>query len=516
MALASRLRPPSAATSDLVILGLLALAKLAFHLITSHGYGIFRDELYYIACSEHLAFGYVDHPPLSILLLWLSRATLGDSLPAIRFLPAAAGAGAVFLSGVMARELGGRRPAQLLAALAVFFAPVLLALSHVFSMNAFDVLFWALLAYTAMRILARDEPRLWILFGLMAGLGLENKYSVAFFGLGLVVGLLLSAQRRQLASPWMWLGGALSLVLFLPHLIWQVELGWPSLEFIANARANKIVPVSPVEFLLGQIVLVHPLAFPIWVAGLGVLLFGERMERFRCLGWAYVATFALLTIQQAKVYYLSPAYPMLLAAGAVAIDEFFGRRRWRWGTPAAAGLVVVGGIALLPLTVPLLPVESFIAYSHAIGIQEPQMERNERGRLPQQYADMHGWDELVETVVRVYHGLPPEDRARVAILARSYGEAGAIDFLGKAHGLPGAISGHNSYYLWGPGDFSGEVLIVLGRAREDLSEWFEEVEQVDTVRCAYCMPHQNNVPVHLCRRLRVPVEEAWSLLKDFG
>jgi hypothetical protein len=144
------------------------------------------------------------------------------------------------------------------------------------------------------------------------------------------------------------------------------------------------------------------------------------------------------------------------------------------------------------------------------------MERHERGRLPQQYADMHGWEDLVETVARVYHGLPPDDRARVAILGRSYGEAGAIDFLGKAHALPGAISGHNSYYLWGPGDFSGEVLIVLGRTREDLSEWFEEVEQVDTVRCTYCMPHQNNVPVHLCRRLRVPVEEAWSLLKDFG
>jgi hypothetical protein len=516
MTLAPRLQPPSAATSDLGILGLLALAKLTFHMTTSHGYGIFRDELYYIACSEHLAFGYVDHPPLSILLLWLSRATLGDSLLAIRFLPAAAGAGAVFLTGLMARELGGRRQAQLLAALTVFFAPVLLALSHVFSMNAFDVLFWAFLAYTVIRILARDEPRLWVVFGLVAGLGLQNKYSVAFFGLGLVVGLLLSAQRRQLASPWMWLGGALALVLFLPHLVWQVDLGWPSLEFIANARADKIVPVSPVEFLIGQIILVHPLQFPIWLAGLGFLLFGGRMERLRCLGWAYVATFALLTIQQAKVYYLAPVYPMLLAAGAVAIDEFFGRRRWRWGTPVAAGLVVVGGGAVLPMAVPVLPVESFIAYSRAIGLQEPQMERHERGRLPQQYADMHGWEELVETVARVHHSLPPDDRERVAILARNYGEAGAVDFLGKAHGLPGAISGHNSYYLWGPSDFSGEVLIVLGRSREELSEWFEEVEQVDTVRCDYCMPHQNNVSVYLCRRLRVPVEEAWRMLKGFG
>jgi 4-amino-4-deoxy-L-arabinose transferase-like glycosyltransferase len=402
---------------------------------TSHGYGIFRDELYYIACSEHLSLGYVDHPPLSILLLWVSRATLGDSLPAIRFLPAVAGAATVFVTGLLARELGGRRPAQVLAALCTFVAPGFLAITHIFSMNVFDGLFWALLALIAVRVLARDEQRLWIVFGVVAGLGLQNKYSVVFFGFGLILGLLLTPQRRQLASRWIWIGGGLALVLFLPHLLWQIQHSWPSLEFIASARAEKFRPVTPVEFLVGQIVIMHPFVFPIWLTGLGALLFTRRMERFRPLGWAYVAVFALLVITRAKVVYLLPAYPMLLAPGAVVLDGFFEHRRLRWGVPVIAALLIVGGLASLPFVVPVLPVESFITYSRAAGISEPQTEQKELGRLPQHYADMHGWKELVETVSRVYQSLPPEELSQVTVVARNYGEAGAIDFLGRGYRL---------------------------------------------------------------------------------
>jgi 4-amino-4-deoxy-L-arabinose transferase-like glycosyltransferase len=324
-------------------LAALALLKLLLHLATHRGYGLFRDEFYYLACSEHLALGYVDHPPLSILLLWLSRAALGDSLLAIRFLPAVAGAVTVYLTGLMARELGGGRSAQLLAALATFVAPVFLALSHFFSMNAFDQLFWALLALIAIRILVRDEPRLWIAFGAVAGLGLQNKYSVAFFGFGIAVGLLASAQRRQLASRWLWLGGGLALLLFLPHLVWQAHAGWPTLEFMANAQAEKNIALAPGEFLLQQIVMAHPMALPIWLAGLGGLLLSARLRRLRPLGWAYPATFALLAIQKTKAYYLMPIYPLLFAAGAVELEAFFERRRWRWGMPAAASLLPTPG-----------------------------------------------------------------------------------------------------------------------------------------------------------------------------
>lgn len=501
---------------DLRLLAGLALANLAFHLATSQGYGIFRDELYYIACSERLALGYVDHPPLSIALLWLARHTLGDSLPAIRSLAAVASAATVFIAGLIAAELGGRRGAQVLAALTVFFAPFFLAVGHVFSMNSFDVLFWALLELIAVRALLREEPRLWLWFGVLAGLGLENKYSVGFLAGGLVAGLALTRQRKHLVSPWLWLGGAIALSIFLPHLWWQYRHGWPSLEFMAAATREKNAPVTPLSFFAGQVLLLHPLALPIWGLGLASLLFAPALRRARPLGIAYLTVFALLVVQQGKVYYLAAVYPVLLAAGAVALERLGDRPRRRWLLPATVALYLATALPAVPLAVPVLPVESFIAYQRALGAQEPQMERQKRGALPQQFADMFGWSELVETLVRVQAQLTPEQRARAVVLVRNYGEAAAVEFLGKPRGLPRVISGHNNYWLWGPGDLrTDDVVITVGIDRDDLLTAFDSVERVDTVTCQYCMPFENDLPVHLARGLKAPVEDIWGRVKRY-
>ncbi len=501
---------------DLTALALIAFAKLVFHLATSSGYGIFRDELYYLACADHLALGYVDHPPLSILLLWLARRTHGDSLLAIRCLAALAGAASVFVAGLIARELGGRRGAQVLAALAVCFAPVFLAFSHFFSMNVFDLLFWTVLELLAVRIFQRDQPRLWVVFGVVAGLGLQNKYSVGFLVFGLVVGLLLTPQRRQLGSAWLWLGGALAALIVVPHVWWQVRTGWPSLEFMARASAEKNLPVSPLTFFLQQIVILNPVLMPIWFTGLLALLLAPGLARVRALGWAYVAVFVLFVTQRAKVYYLAPIYPLLLAAGAVTLERFFLRRGWSWALPAVTTATVAVGLIGVPAAVPVLPVESFLAYQRAIGLSEPQMERTQRGALPQVFADMHGWTELVDTVARVYGQLPPEQRAGAVVLVTNYGEAGAVDFLGKPRGLPRAISGHNNYWLWGPGDLRrDDTVIAIGQSSEQLAEAFEQVERADTVRCQYCMPFEDDLPVHIARGLKAPVAELWQRLKRF-
>lgn len=501
---------------DLTVLALIAVAKLIFHLATIQGYGIFRDELYYIACSERLALGYVDHPPLSILLLWLMRRTFGDSLLAIRALVALAGAASVFVAGLIARELGGRRGAQVLAALAVCFAPVLLAFAHFYSMNAFDLLFWTMLEWLAVRILWRNEPRLWVLFGLLAGLGLQNKYSVGFFIFGLIVGLLLSRQWRHLMSPWLWIGGALAGLIVLPHLWWEMRTGWPSLEFIRRASMEKNVRLPAFAFFAQQILLLNPIAFPLWLAGLLALLVSPWMARVRALGWAYVAVFVVFVTQGAKVYYLAPFYPLLFAVGAVVFDRLFARRGWRWGLPAFTAAVVALGLVTAPMAVPVLPVETFIAYQRATGIGQPQMERGQRSALPQVFADMHGWTDLVDTVARTYDQLPTDRRARAVVLVNNYGEAGAIEFLGKSRGLPRVISGHNNYWLWGPGDLRGDdTVIAVGPSREELLEGFEEVERVDTVRCQYCMPYENNLPVHVARGLKRPPDELWARLKRF-
>lgn len=502
-------------TSDLLPLGLLALAKLGFHLATHEGWGYFRDELYYVACSDHLAWGYVDHPPLSIALLWLARRIFGDSLAAIRILPALAGAASVFATGAIARELGGRRLAQALAALGTFFAPVFLVMSHSYSMNGFDVLAWTLLAWLAIRILRHDRSHAWLWLGLVAGLGLENKYSVGFFVFGLGVGLLLTRQRRQLASPWPWLGGLLALALWAPHLAWQIDSGWPSLEFMAAATAEKNVRLGPFEFFVSQITLGHALAAPIWITGIFALLFRPAWRTLRPLGLAYVALFALFVVQGGKAYYLAPVLPLLFAAGSATIEAGCVQRGWRWPMPAAVAGMLVFGLAAVPLAMPVFAVETQIAYFDAVGIREPRMEHSQRGVLPQHLADHFGWHELVDTIERVATQLPAEEREHAVVFARNYGEAAALDVLGRGR-TPRAISGHNNYWLWGPGELRrDDPVIVLGSSPAELGRWFEHVERVETVRCAYCMPFQNDVPVHLARGRKISLEELWSRVKRF-
>ncbi|HEX2644751.1 MAG TPA: glycosyltransferase family 39 protein, partial [Thermoanaerobaculia bacterium] len=252
--------------------GLFALLSILIHAATITSYGWFRDEFYYVACGEHLAFGYVDHPPLVALMAWLSRHLLGESLAALRVLPVLTGAAVVFLAGWLAREFGGGRLAQTVACLGVLVAPVYLFNFHYFSMNSFEVLLWTLAAWIVIRIVKTGDPKLWLLFGLIAGVGLQNKHSMLVFGFGIFAGLLLTPERRQLARPWIWAGGALAGLIFLPNLIWQMRNGWPTLEFMRNAQLYKNVSLSPFELFSAQFLNQHPLAFLVALAGAGWLL----------------------------------------------------------------------------------------------------------------------------------------------------------------------------------------------------------------------------------------------------
>ncbi len=500
-------------SGDLAVLVGIAGLRFALHLATVPGYGIFRDELYYLACADHLDFGYVDHPPLSIALLALWRSAFGDGLFALRFLPGVAGAATVFLTGLLARDLGGARAAQVLAALAAFFAPFFLAISHFYSMNAFDLLAWTGLLIVAVRILMRGETRLWLVFGLLAGLGLQNKYSVAFLGFGIVVGLVLTPQRRQLLSPWLWAGGALASLLFAPHVAWEIAHGAPSLDFMSNATASKNLPIAPMDFLGGQVVLLHPALAPLWILGLFALLFATRFARVRALGIAYLAILAVMLLQHAKVYYLAPVYPLLFAAGAVSLDAFFVRRAWARAPLAVGTVIAIAGTALLPMAIPVLSPERFIAYSDAIGLGAPKMERGARAALPQIYADMFGWRELAEEVAVVWRTLPEAERSRAVIVGQNYGEAGAIDYFGRTLGLPPAVSPHNSYWLWGTGDWDGRIALVIGEVPPPIAELFGSVEKVGHRSCELCMPYESELSIYVVRDLEIPVQELWARIK---
>ncbi len=497
---------------------LLALpaVKLLVHLAAMGGYGYFRDEFYYLACSRELAWGYVDQPPLSLLLLWLARNLLGESLFALRLLPALAGAATVLLVGLMARELGGGRFAQALAMVAAIAAPIYLALNHIFSMNAFDVLLWALAAYLLIRILGGGEARLWLALGVVLGLGLENKISVLWLGFGLAVGLLATPERRRLASRWPWLALAISSLLFVPHLLWQVAHGWPTLEFMANATGQKMAGVAPLEFLSGQILVMNPATLPVWLAGLAFFFAHDGGRRYRLLGWTYLAVFLLLMASgTARANYLAPAYTWLFAGGGVAIEGWLARLGWPLVKEALVTLVVAAGVVLAPFGLPILPVPTYVAYADALGIAPRTDEKKELAELPQHYADMHGWEAMVATVAEVYQRLPPEDQARAVIFGQNYGQAGAVDLLGKEHGLPPAVSGHNNYWLWGPRGRDGSVVILIGGNPERLAEVFEEVERAATIECGYCMPYENHQPVWVARRMKLPLAEFWPRLKHF-
>jgi len=496
-----------------LLLGL-PLVKFIIHLATLPGYGIFRDELYYLACAARPAFGYVDHPPLSIWLLGGVTAVFGDSLWVIRLLAAFAGAATVLVVGLIARRLGGGTFAQALAMVAAIAAPIYLALDHFYSMNALDLLLWTLAAWALTGVLRDDRPKDWLLLGVVLGLGLLNKISVLWLGFGLLVGLVLTPRRRDLLKPGPWIAGGVAFLLFLPHVIWQIANGWPTLEFIRNATQNKMVDVAPVDFVLNQLLMMGPLAALVWLPGLFYLLIGKKAEPWRMLGWIWVTVFLLLMLSgSSRANYLAASYGWLFAAGGVIWERWSAERRWL--RPAAVAAIALQGIFLAPLALPVLPVPTYVAYAQSLGIAPSTEERKELAELPQFFADMHGWEEKVEAVAEVYEGLPPEDREKACIYAQNYGVAGAMEYLGRDHGLPPAIAGHNNYWLWGPGECSGEVLLILGGRREDHEQVFAEVEAAAVIDCGYCMPYENNQTIWVARGPNASFEEVWPRVKHY-
>src|SRR5215216_887310 len=503
--------------SENALLAYLALAKVLVHLLTNGNYGYFRDEFYYIAAGERLDLGYLEFPPLVAVIADISRFLLGDSPVALRLFPSLAGALVVVLAGLMARSLGGGRFAQGLAALATLVAPSFIVMGTFLSMDAFDQLFWVSAAYVLLLILKRDQPSLWLLFGLLAGLGLLTKLSMLSFGFAVFVALLLTQSRRHLLTPWPWLCGAIGIAFLLPYVFWQIEHGWPTLEFWEN-YGGKVDPASPLEFLVEQIVTMHPLTLPIWIMGLYYYLFSSAGRPYRSLGWIYVVLFVLFVIQNAKFYFLAPAYPMLFAAGALTVERFVQRRGWGWIRPAYAATLVVGGMVVAPLVaVPVLPVETLAKITGGAGGDAGvEVETREVGELPQQFADRFGWENMVATVAGVYQDLPAEERVESCIFTGNYGEAGAVDFFGPRYDLPKAISGHNNYYIWGPGDCTGQVIISVGVPLSRLEAVFDDVEQVDTSDCEYCMPDEDNLPIYVGRNPKASLQEIWPQVKHYN
>lgn len=487
---------------------------LLVHLIFNAGYGIFRDEMYFIVCGRHLAWGYVDQPPLIPLLAAWSYALAGDWLVGFRLIPALAMAATVAMAAEFARTIGGGRFAQWLAGLCVLAAAQFLAIGLLFTTDTFQTMGWLGCVWCLVRIEQSKDERWWLAFGAIAGATLLGKYMIAFFLVALAVGLLTTPMRRSLSKPWVYAGGLIAAAMILPNLMWQQAHGWPFLELGKAAEGGKNVALSPLGFLAQQILIIGPLAAPVWVAGLWASVRRPKYQSFRAVAIAYALLMAFFVVNHGKAYYLSSIYPILFPIGAAAIEGWLKQTVWR---AAIVGAVVLGGLITAPIAIPVFSEQGTIRYQAALGLSASSTagETTAQAALPQHMADMHGWPQFAAQIAAVYHSLPPQDRAKAVFVGNNYGEAAAIDIYGTRLGMPPAISGHNNYWLWGPRGHDGSVVIEIGGTREHVLEAFHSVELAGWTDMPYAMPYETHQPIWIKRGLKWPISEVWPKKKMY-
>jgi hypothetical protein len=440
---------------------------------------------------------------------------LGDSLTAIRFFPALAHAATLVLTALIVKNMGGKLFAICLACLAVFLSPIHVAMHSYYSMNAIDILLWAVALLLLLKIINTQKNSYWILLGIVLGIGLLNKISVLFLGAGIAVGLLLT-QRKWFSTRWPYLAGIIAFALFLPYIVWNLTHDLAHLEFINNASTGKYSGRSHMDFILEMLLQLNPVSAPLWISGLLALFFYAPLKEYRLIGWIYLTVFLILLINRtSKGEYLTPVYVGLFAAAGVWAEQKWILPSVKWLRYAYPALLVTSALLLFPLVIPVLPVEKYIAYSRELGIKPGSSEKKELAELPQFYADMFGWKEKAQDVAKVYETLSEGDKAKCVVYSNNYGRCGAIDFFGKEFGLPKSIGSHNNYWLWGPRNSTTDVVIILGGTMEDHRDDFASCDLVGVSTCTYCMPYENNVNIFLCRGLQVPWKDIWKEVKHY-
>jgi len=499
-------RPSTGRLPQLAVGALVALCtcKLLLHLFTSvRHYGYFRDELYYLDLARHLDWGYVDCAPLVAVYAKVA-VLMGGSLAALRIIPALAGVALIILTMLVARELGGNRYAQFLAGLCILLCPAYLVVDSFLSMNAFEPLYWSGCILVLARMVRTGNSRLWIWFGMLAGLGLENKHSTLFFGFAVAIALLLTQNRRELAKPWIWIAAAIAVAIFLPNVLWQIKHHFPTLEDLENVRKmGKNVVLGPVAFVKQQLLVMGPILLFLWIPGLLWLL---RKQTWRILGLTFLVFFVLMEVMHAKDYYVFPIYPMLFAGGAVAIEDWLTNRA-AWMRPTFTAVIVLASVPLVPLATWMLSPEHVLAYQNATGIKPAKQEVHHESLLIQPIADQFGWPELVRQVADIYNSLPQSERAETGIWAGNYGEAGAVNLFGPSYGLPTAYSRHQNHWYWGPPPQAYKNLIVIEWSREDVQDNCASYQAFDHYE-RFGMAEENT-PIYLCRGVQFDIQKIW-------
>jgi hypothetical protein len=492
----------------------LGAACLMLHLIINNRYGVFRDELYFIVCGQHPAFGYVDQPPLVPWIAGASHAVFGVWLLPLRLAPALCMSATVMLATEFARALGGGRFAQWLCGLAVLLSPIFLVDGLLLVTDFMQPLTWLAVAWCLLRLAETNDERWWLGVGLSVGISLTSKYLIFFYLAGLAVGALATPFRHSLGKPYLYFGGVIAFVFLAPSLAWQAQNDWPFLEIGRAGAGGKNLALSPLGFLGQQFLFVGPGSAPIWLAGLWRFAFRPSLPQLRVFPIAYAVTALLVYLAHGKAYYLTPIYPVLLAGGAVAIEEWL---RMPWVRGLAAGGVAIAGILVAPLALPILPPADYSAYAGTFGLSAASSatETNVRSTLPQQLADMFGWREMAQRVSAVYNALPADERAKAVFFGRNYGEAAALDVYGPAFGGPPAISGHNNYYLWGTRGYDGSVVLTVGGDPAQYAKYFESVQRAGELDAPFAVSYESHIPIYVLRSSRIPLAKHWPGLKHY-
>ena len=499
-----------------IVLLIFVLAKFLLQLtaLLQPEYGIFRDELYYLACTKHLAWGFVDHPPFSIAVLWAWVSIAGDSLVSLRIFAALISTIPVAMTGLITRRLGGEWKAQALACFAVLLAPVQFSIGSFYSMNVIEYALIPLLVLLLLRIIIEQKTSLWILFGALVGLGIMNKHTFAVLAAFILFGMLLIPSRKEFMKIYFWIGMAIVGLFVLPNLIWQFSHNFISLEFYKNASTLKNVPTPPLKIFIDQLFASNPLAALLWVTGLVWFLLGKERSEYRTLGIAFLLMLAMMMAAQSNCLdRIALFIPVLVAGGTVVWERWNAKRFLRWLVPVTALLLLITGLVLLPMVLSIMSPSSAVQYLQQHGMQT-NFEKGISAELPQLLADRFGWKELADSVGVVVHRIPEVDPHSIVLVGQNYGEAGAMEYYGRSLKLPRVISGHNSYWLWGPGE-QAEVYIVIGDSRSRMEQLLNDVQEGTRTSNGWQMNYERNLPIWICRKPKIHLEEFWPAAKMF-
>ena len=489
-----------------------ATAAFALHLAFANRYDVFRDELYFIVCGRHPAFGYVDQPPV-VPLLAAAMYGLGHQTWLLRMPAVLAAAALVLVTCAFVRLLGGGRGAAVMAGAATAFAPMFLGLTATLNTSSFEPLCWTLAAYLIARRIVLDERSAMLWCGVVVGLTLEIKDSIPFWLVALAAGVLATDARRIVATRETALGALIALALVLPNAVWQATHGWTIVELLTNGAHGKNVVLAPLAFIGNQILVMNPLFAPIWIAGIAGPATVRALRPARPFAIAFVVIFAIMIALHGKDYYLAAAYPTAFAIGAVALEHAIGNAALRT-TWVALGIVL--SLAVAPMALPILDPPALIAYERTLHLTPQAAEKVGEGvPLPQDFADMLGWHDYARQVGTAWMQIPPQARAHTSVLVDNYGEAAALDVYGAQYGLPPALSGHNQYYLWNlRGQRATDILRVQNNL-DRLRQYCTEMRPLGTTRSPYAMPYENGKSIAYCRGVHPPLATLWPKLKNY-